>query len=358
MNLNKQLLDRLICSKYIFHKGVDILERGGPFSSGLGVLHFQDAAEMVLRIIAEHLHCSLKENAAFNQIIDSIDSLGAHKITHRSALNQLNKARINFKHFGLEPKHEDVIKFRRDLEGFFPNVFKLFLDVDFHLISLANLIEHRRTENFLNKAEKLIQDRNYRDSICSSAIAFAIFNSHYNKEPENYGRDPFRRIKDTDLQRWVEGIEELVLDQQAQLNLIMNGINLANYRRFQRCVPVVQLSVAGTYSVFYLWDRGQMEPSLENALFCYNFVIDAILLMKANKLPSRYPGQKPVRKFEVIKEGPIIVWPGDDQEIIRSTEIGEILYARHERSDRADHIAIILDGDDAFVESACVTVVN
>jgi hypothetical protein len=142
MNLNKQLLDRLICSKYVFHKGIDILERGGPFSSGLGVLHFQDAVEMVLRIIAEHLHCSLKENAAFNQIIDSIDSLGVHKITHRSALNQLNKARINFKHFGLEPKHEDVIKFRSDLEEFFPDVLKSFLDVDFHLISLANLLTY------------------------------------------------------------------------------------------------------------------------------------------------------------------------------------------------------------------------
>jgi len=356
MNLNKQLLDRLICSKYIFSKGVNVLDRGGPFSSGLAILHFQDAVEMVLRIIAEHLHCSLKENAAFNQIIDSIDSLGSEKIIHRSALNQLNKARINFKHFGLEPKHEDVIKFRRDLEGFFPNVLKSFLDVDFYLISLTNLIDHRRTENFLNKAEKLIQDMNYRESICSSAIAFAIFNSHYNKEPEKYRRDPFRRVEDTDLKKWVEGIEELVLGQQAQLNLIMNGINLADYRRFQRCVPIVHLTMAGTYRVVYLGGRGQLEPSLETALFCFNFVIDAILIMKANKLPSKYPDQEPVRKFKVIKESPIIVWPGNDQEIIRFTEIGEILYARHERSDKAGYITIILDGDDAFVESTCVTV--
>ncbi len=358
MSLSKELLDRLICSKYIFHKGVDILERGEPFSSGLGVLHFQDAAEMVLRTIAEHLHCSLKENAAFNQIIDSIDSFGVLELTHRSALNQLNKARINFKHFGLEPKREDVIKFRHDLEEFFPNALKSFLDVDFHLISLANLIEHRRTENFVNDAEELIKNGSYRDSICSSAIAFTIFNSHYNKERESYWRAPFRRIEDAELQRWVESIEEIVLDQQAQLNLIMNGINLANYRRFQRCVPVVQLTDAGTYHVSTLGDRGQMEPSLENALFCYNFAIDSILLMKANKLPSMYPFQEPVRKFKVVKKSPIIVWPGDGQEIIRHTEIGEIFSARHERNDKAEHVAIIFDGDDAFVESTCVTAAN
>jgi len=138
----------------------------------------------------------------------------------------------------------------------------------------------------------------------------------------------------------------------------MNGINLANYRRFQRFVPAVKLSMSGNHSVFYSGGREQLESSLENALFCYNFVIEAILLMKANKLPSRYPDQKAVRTFKVIKEGSIIVWPGNDQEIIRSTEIGELLSARHERNDLGEHIAIILDGDDAFVKSACVTIVK
>jgi hypothetical protein len=117
-------------------------------------------------------------------------------------------------------------------------------------------------------------------------------------------------LDDSKLQRWVESIEEIVLEQQAQLNLIMNGINLANYRRFQRCVPTVQLTMAGIYHVVYLGGRGQLEPSLENALFCHNFVIEAILLMKANKLPSRYPDQKPVRKFKVIQRSQeIAVFP-------------------------------------------------
>lgn len=358
MSLSKELMDRLICSKYIFHKGIDTIERGGPFSSGLGVLHFQDATEMALRVIAEYLHCSLKENAAFNQIIDSIDSVGDNKVSHRSALNQLNKARINFKHFGLEPKKEDAIKFRGDLEGFFPNVLKSFLSIDFYLISLTSLIGHRRTENFLNTAEELIKNGNFEDSICSSAIGFAIFNAHFNKERDWFWRDPLRRLHDLELQRWVESIEEIVLKQQAQLDLIMDGINLANYRRFQRCVPAVLLTMAGTYEVVYSRNLGQLESSLENALFCYNFVIEAILLMKANKLPSTYPEQEPVRKFKVIEGGSIRVGPGDEREIIRSAEVGEILPARDERYDKEGYTAIILDGDDAFVESTCVTIVS
>jgi len=143
--IGKELLNRLICSKWIFQKGINVLDNGEPFSSGLAVLHFHDAVEMHLRVIAEKLHCSLKDNAAFNQIMDAIDTVEENKLPERIALNQLNRARINFKHFGLEPKHDDAMKFRYDLERFFPIASKLLLHIDFESMSLSSLIAHRRT---------------------------------------------------------------------------------------------------------------------------------------------------------------------------------------------------------------------
>ncbi len=68
MDISKELIDRLVCAKYLFMRGIELLERSGTYADGLTVLHFQDAAEMCLRVIAEHLHCSIKENIAFNQI--------------------------------------------------------------------------------------------------------------------------------------------------------------------------------------------------------------------------------------------------------------------------------------------------
>jgi hypothetical protein len=60
-------------------------------------------------------------------------------------LDQLNKARINFKYFGLEPKHENANKFRYDLEGFFPKALRSFSTIDFDSISLSSLIGQMQT---------------------------------------------------------------------------------------------------------------------------------------------------------------------------------------------------------------------
>ena len=178
MSLSNELLNRLVCAKYIFRKGVEILERDEPFASGISIIHFQDAAEIALRVIAENFHCSIKDNSAFNQIMDAIDSIDHRRLTHRSALNQLNRARVNFKHFGLEPRFEDTKKIKNALEGFFPNSLRTFLDIDYDSISLISLIGHIRTENFLKKAESLITQGHYSESMAETAIAFTIFCSN------------------------------------------------------------------------------------------------------------------------------------------------------------------------------------
>lgn len=352
MSIGKELLDRLICAKYIFLRGVEVLDRGGSFSSGLAVLHFQDAVEMALRVIAEYLHCSLKENAAFNQIIDAIDGVGDRKLTHRSALNQLNKARLNFKHFGLEPKEADAKKFKLNIEDFFPFAVQSFLDIDFESISLTNLIGHRRTEKFLNEAERLINKEDYEGAIRSTTIAFTIFRAHCKSYTDKFQRDTFHKFKDQGLQRWADNIEDILAQQQSQLDLIFHGINLADYRRFQRFTPTVHLSDAGTYSVIN-FSSGEL-PTRDFVLFCHRFVIEAILLIKKNQLPSRFPFHKPSRKLRVIKKCDIIVWPCNDPEIIRQAEVGEILLGRLGKFDKSGYNAILQDDDEAYVSSDAV----
>ena len=360
MSIGKELINRIICAKYLFHRGISILDQRGPFSSGRAVLHFQDSAEMVLRVIAEHLHCSIKESTYFNQIINDIDKQTDKNLTHRSALNQLNNARVNFKHFGLEPKIEDVLKFRNDLESFFPTSIKTFLNIDFESISLTNLIGHKRTENFLNRAEQLIYDGDYKNSICSTAIAFTIFRSHLSTGDYDYRRDPLRRlnIEDSELGNWVDEIEEIVADHQVKLNLISDGISLSDYRLFQKYTPNVNLSEAGTYEVIYLAFGQPIEPTQEIALFCHRFAIDAILIMKTNQLPPRFPIIEAKRKLRVTKECTIIVWPCEDPEIIRYAEEGEIVIGRAEHFDKSNYIAIVQDDDSAYIEGDGVLLVD
>ena len=356
MSISKELLDRLICSKYLYHKGIETLNSKGPFSSGVAVLHFQDSIEMALRVIAEFLHCSLKENESFQQIIEKIDKHGENKIPSRIALNQLNKARVNFKHFGLEPKFEDSTKFMYDIENFFPIALKTFLDIEFNSISLANLIRHQRTENHINKAKQLLDDGKFSESIAESAVALKIFRVHFNKEADRYRSDSFLHFKcnDDKLDDWARNVDNAIEEIHSQLNLITLGINVADYRKFIRYTPQIQYSMAGTYHIVYYSFGKPVEPTKDIALFCHRFVIDAILIMLSNQLSLRYAMLKCERKYKTTQETPIIVWPCDNPEIIKLANKGEIISATRESLDKPGYIAIIQDEDVAYIEKVAV----
>lgn len=357
MSVNKEIIDRLICAKYMFQRGNELLERGGPFSDGLTVLLFQDSVEMCLRAIAEHHHCSMKDNIAFNQIMDEIDKIGKGLLTHRTALNQLNKARLNFKHFGLQTKHEDVVKFRKDLEAFFPSALNTFLELSYDSISLIDLIEHCRARNHLRAAERFIESGNYRESIQSSAIAFHLYRSYSSIFRERNRRKRLPREIERELHKFLEYIEDSINQQQDQISLIMDGVNLGDYRKFLREIPVVHMSDAKTFHIVWFSDRHNDESSRDIAIFCLRFATDSILLIQQYKFPTSFRIRLPERRFKVSHDCDIIVWPSEEPEVIRLAKAGEILQGYYENYDKADYIAIAQDDESAYVKREALEIV-
>jgi hypothetical protein len=349
MKIRKEIVDRIVCAKYIFQRGSEYLEKRSVYSDGLTVLHFQDAAEMILRAIAEHLHCSVKESITFNQLMEEIDKAGKGVLTHRTALNQLNKARVNFKHFGLEPKHEDVTKFHRDLEAFFPAAIRSFLDLDYDLLSLIDLVEHCRTRNYLKEAEKIIEADEFKASVQASAIAFQLFRRYAGHDGEDIRLSLLQPDVERNLSSFVRAIESSFSKQQDQINLIMDGINLGDYRRFARYIPRVQLSLANTIHLTWGMRHTSSDYTREIASFCLRFAMDSILHMQQYRVPPFNMIPFPNRYFRVLRTTAIIVWPCESPEVIRFAEAGETLQGHYENSDKPDFAAVVLDEDCAFV---------
>src|SRR5690242_2497770 len=173
--MRQELLDRLVCAKYLFLLGIESLERGGAYSAGQAVLTFQDSVELLLRTIAEHFHAQIRDQASFNQVLDDVEKIANCRLTYRSALLQLNRVRVDFKHHGLTPNAENVRKFRHDLEGFFPDVLNSTLGVRFEALSLTSLVRHRRTANWLSKGEYHLESGEFEESLSATAVALALF---------------------------------------------------------------------------------------------------------------------------------------------------------------------------------------
>lgn len=363
--VREELIDRLVCAKYIFESGVETLERGAPYASGLAVLSFQDAVELLLRAIAEHIHAQLKENASFNQILDEIEKSYSGRLTHRSALNQLNKARVNFKHLGLAPRDEDTRKFRRDLEGFFPSATKAFFDLDFSSLSLSSLIAHRRTRNWTKQAEECLSAGEYDECVNACAVAVGVFQANCRRGDEDALSRRLRPHVSGESLVLLQAVSGLVEEVQKQLDTIYyqldlmgRGISYNDYLRFRDLAPAVTFTGDGRPHLGY----GRSAATYEEALFCIGFARGLILKLQNQYRRNRFAPQPGERRFRTTKPSSIVAYPpkdGRQAEVIETIDCDVELSAFGNRSlDMSAYIAIHYQGDCAYIESSAVELIE
>lgn len=359
--LSPALTNKLICAKYIFLQGKEILEKGSPYSEGLAILAFQDSLEMVLRIIIEHLNFPLKDNAQFSALLEALEK--QRTITHKTALLQINKARVNFKHYGLEPKKEDVNKFKSDLDTFFPNALQSFLQIDFDSLSLATLIRHQRTSNWLMKAERFLQDEKYTDSIECSAKAFELYWNHFyeqnNRRNNSYLTNNIRKLANirsvSEVNDTIKGLVQVVEDSEKQfkllhdeLNIIAHGIILHEYRKFKYYSPEISISGAQTFHVSPCINADKHDYQV--ASYCYKFSLDALFKIQNSDIFNYRKTTFPNIFYIAKSASPILVCPRD-AEIIRQSEVGERFqaYCDETKHKETGYAAIVVDNDLAYI---------
>jgi hypothetical protein len=281
-------------------------------------------------------------------------------------LIQLNHSRVKFKHHGLLPRDEDAKKFRNDLEGFFPQVLNSTVNLHFDELSLSLLVRHRRTSNWLRKAEHTLSAGNFEASMTASAVAFAVFQDSQRPEYDGPSLEASMRASEprgrsanpipAGVYKLAENIEKKLVKLEQRMEMISRGVDHDQYRRFVDLTPIVNLSAAGT---LWIVERGAYGANThDNALFCSSFVTGTLL-----KLQDAYRRRSPASardaaapQFRVVKKGAIIVWPGDQNgdEVIREVEPGDVLVSFNERLDKPGYVSVVQDDECAFVATECV----
>ena len=210
-----------------------------------------------------------------------------------------------FKHHRLLISNEEALIFAKSVEAFLTEVSSDVLQLDFGTVSLVSAIGHRRTENWLHKAESFACEGSYRESLECFAKAFAIYSAAMSAgqwQTNNHDMPPLWLDSGDNLRELNHSLTHFAnwviddLDQvHTHIDLIMKGVNLVSYRRFQALTPFVRFSEAKTISV--RWGAGSPDnPSKEDVDFCINFVVDSALQIRDTHLPDRsnfYTNGKP-----------------------------------------------------------------
>ena len=183
------IIRRLSLPRFLFREAKAALQRPGPYSGGMATSLFQDSVEAFLRILVEHGSVNIGASVPFDKLLDKVGATFNSVLEHRAVITRLNKARVNFKHHGQRVVNEEALSFAYNVEAFLAEVSSDVLQLDFGSVSLVSAIGHRRTENWLDKAEKFAAEGSYRQSLECAAKAFTIYKKAVGRlQPRNYGR--------------------------------------------------------------------------------------------------------------------------------------------------------------------------
>lgn len=172
--------NQLLLSKRLFLEGREFAERNDAVSSGMAISLFQDAVEMFIWTLIKKRQIPVKESSQFTTNIEQLTRAGV-ELYFIPQLLELNKARVNFKHYGNLPAPDEAKKFFVYAEGFFNKVFPEYFGVSFGELSLVDLVIFEDVKERLKKANQLIESHTFPDAVNEMAIAKAMLFSRLDK---------------------------------------------------------------------------------------------------------------------------------------------------------------------------------
>lgn len=169
---------RLVLAKSLFLHACSHAEQRDEVSRMLAIHNFDLTVDMVVKCVATK--CKVvpppRKEYGFKKLWDDVSNQGVH-LPFRDQIFSLHDVRNLVQHAGIVPSHEDVLKFKNDVEDFLREVIKGEFGILFEELSLADLVESTDLREMVHRAEEALRNERYEDSIrfCDEALMKATF---------------------------------------------------------------------------------------------------------------------------------------------------------------------------------------
>ena len=168
---------QLVLVKQFADEADRMLGRKSAFGDGQAVSLMQDAVELLIRAVARNLNVEVQARATLDQMVDAIGKVASDefgKIPHRARIEDLNKARVGFKHSGTAPSSEDARRLVRYGVEFLEVAVPRFFDVEYRRISLAQSIRSAEILALLQRAEIAALEGRFNDAMVETSDAVGV----------------------------------------------------------------------------------------------------------------------------------------------------------------------------------------
>lgn len=181
IEMEEHFVRRLIYVKALLGHGIDHSEMDTPIDTALAILHFDNAIEMLMRIILEFYHAShIQKERVFDDLINNVRRLiknrhpeiNPDELLRTRELRNLHLVRNNIQHLGVIPAAEEVSRFRSLTENIINSVTSKLFKVQFSELSLGAFIKDQVVRELYTKADEAFSNENYSEAIIFCVAAF------------------------------------------------------------------------------------------------------------------------------------------------------------------------------------------
>lgn len=273
-------LGQIVLCRSLYMEAEAHLSRNGAVHAGLAVSIAQDAVELFLRaIIKSNPQPNSKVPEEFAKCMDYIDTLAGsdddRRVPFRARMNELNKARVNFKHYGLVPDRADVRRLLSYAQDFFETATPRFFSKEFSAVSMADMVLLPEAQKRLKRAEECLMTDGWGRALGYSAEAVDWVTNQllFSASQRVLLAPPSLGTVANEFTGMLKEIENYVHHLNAgsrRLSLMLAlSVNIDELVRFESIVPFVRRRTSGEY----IWESSHIsEPgSREDAEFAVSF---------------------------------------------------------------------------------------
>lgn len=276
MSINLEMRQVLL-AKQLLMEAERVGARGTELGHGLAVSLAQDCVEMLLGAIAKAWNLGLKPRTDFDDLVQAIDTAAQERqhqaLPERQRLRDLNRARVNFKHFGQVPRSDASARYVSYASEFLYAACSRLLGIDAAAVSLSDLVIDDRIREQLKAAESAFHEGAFRDALSAAALAV----HHLNEQFDSY----FPQCKiggaSSQVAPGVDALAAYVNALRAAMIVSQLGLDQRLFWAFHAHAPIVNMSRTG--SVQFVHGRAFPE-SRDGAELCVGFARDLAIAVQ------------------------------------------------------------------------------
>ncbi|WP_447983763.1 hypothetical protein [Nitrospira sp. Nam74] len=298
-----EIVRRIMLARELYEIGTSRLRTSNDLHLFAAVNLMQDAVEVFLVAVGEHVGAAIDKYTKFDKYFIAInEKIAPKELPFRAKIIRLNLIRVDSKHHGIQPARDECERLAVSVREFFEEVSSSLLEAPFSTLTGIDLLEDGEAKQMLAEARIALENKDNENCVinCRKAIFLEIerfydIAAYKDGRPKDFlagltSAPGFARNKEY-IQQYVKDPTDFIVYDYSQLHqdLVTKGVDNTAFWNIWRLTPKVYQSEDGQWLVKHEFHKLSEEALASNVDYIFAATIDVLLAIHTNRRGIRDP---------------------------------------------------------------------